>query len=58
MRGAFVALRFPEEPMNTVYLELYREALYVEAPGEVASYTETFEELAQRALSRDDTNAT
>ena len=55
MRGAFVALRFPEEPMNTVYLELYREALYVEAPGEVANYTDTFEELAQRALSRDDT---
>ena len=55
MRGAFTALRFPEEPMNTVYLELYREALYVEAPGEVANYTDTFEELAQIALSSTDT---
>jgi hypothetical protein len=55
MRGAFTALRFPEEPMNTVYLELYGEALYVEAPLEVAGYTETFEGLSQTALSRDDT---
>jgi transcriptional regulator with XRE-family HTH domain len=55
MRGAFTALRFPEEPMNTVYLELYGEALYVEAPLEVAGYTETFEGLAQTALSSDDT---
>ncbi|MGH3896741.1 MAG: DUF5753 domain-containing protein, partial [Pseudonocardiaceae bacterium] len=55
MHGAFTALRFPEEPMNTVYLELYFEALYVEAPLEVASYAETFEELARTALNRDDT---
>lgn len=55
MRGAFTALRFPEEPMNTVYLELYIEALYVEAPLEVASYTEIFERLAHTALNRDDT---
>ena len=41
--------------MNTVYLELYREALYVEAPGEVANYTDTFEELARIALSSTDT---
>ncbi|MGH3856354.1 MAG: helix-turn-helix domain-containing protein [Pseudonocardiaceae bacterium] len=55
MRGAFTALRFPQEPMNTVYLELYGEALYIEAPSEVARYAEIFEELAQTALSGDDT---
>jgi Domain of unknown function (DUF5753) len=27
MLGAFTALRFPEAPMNTVYLELYGAAL-------------------------------
>jgi transcriptional regulator with XRE-family HTH domain len=55
MRGAFTALRFPEEPMNTVYLELYGQAVYVEAPIEVAGFTETFEGLARTALSSEDT---
>ena len=48
MRGAFTALGFPEQPMNTVYLELYSEALYVEAPAEAARYTETSSDSRKR----------
>lgn len=50
MRGPFTALRFPEEPMNTVYLELYGAALYQEAPAEVKKYTDRFEQLARQSL--------
>ncbi len=55
MRGAFTALRFPEEPMNTVYLELDRAALYLEAPPEIARYASIFERLASIALDADGT---
>ncbi|MGH3933919.1 MAG: DUF5753 domain-containing protein, partial [Pseudonocardiaceae bacterium] len=55
MQGAFTALRFPEEPMNTVYLELYGEALYVEAPSEIQKYANTFENLARLSLDVDGT---
>jgi len=55
MRGAFTALRFPEEPMNTVYLELDRAALYLEAPSEIARYATIFERLASLALDADGT---
>jgi len=41
--------------MNTVYLELCGEAVYVEAPLGAAGYTETFEGLAHTALIKDDT---
>ena len=55
MLGAFTALRFPEEPMNTVYLELDRAALYLEAPSEIARYATIFERLASLALDADGT---
>jgi hypothetical protein len=43
MRDALTALRLPEEPMNTVYLELHGEVLYLEAPSEITRYVNTFE---------------
>jgi transcriptional regulator with XRE-family HTH domain len=55
MLGAFTALRFPEEPMNTVYMELYGAALYLEAPAEIMRYVNTFERLASLALDVDGT---
>lgn len=55
MQGPFAALRFPEEPMNTVYLEAYDAALYVEEPSAVASYAERFHALADQALNKEDT---
>jgi hypothetical protein len=55
MRGAFTALRFPEEPMNTVYLELDGAALYLESPTEVARYADTFSRLTDLALDTDAT---
>ena len=57
MLGAFTALRFPEEPMNTVYVELDGAALYLEAPAETARYAKTFERLTSMALSAEDTVA-
>lgn len=55
MPGSFAALRFPEEPMNTVYLETYGASLYVEDPSTVASYAERFQTLADQALSEEET---
>lgn len=50
MLGAFTALRFPEEPINTVYIELDGAALYLETPAEVQRYTNTFKRLSCLAL--------
>ncbi|MGH3867082.1 MAG: helix-turn-helix domain-containing protein [Pseudonocardiaceae bacterium] len=55
MRGAFTALRFPQEPMNTVYLELDGAALYLESPSEINQYASTFERLVDLALDPDST---
>jgi transcriptional regulator with XRE-family HTH domain len=55
MLGSFSALRFPEEPMNTVYLEGYDSALYVEEPSAVASYAERFQALTEQALNAEET---
>jgi len=55
MFGPFHALRFPEEPMNTVYVELDGGALYLERPSEIKRYTRTFNRLAGLALSEADT---
>lgn len=55
MRGPFTALRFPQEPMNTVYLELYGAAYYVEAPAEIERYAKRFEEIASLALDAERT---
>lgn len=51
MLGAFTALRFSEEPMNTVYVELDGAALYLEAPAEIKRYAATFERLTRLALT-------
>jgi DNA-binding XRE family transcriptional regulator len=51
MLGSFTALRFPEEPMNTVYVELPGGAIYLERPAEVQRYAETFDRLAGLALT-------
>lgn len=49
MRGSFTLLQFPEEPMNTVYLELYGAAYYVEVPADVRKYADRFEQLARQS---------
>ncbi len=55
MLSAFTMLRFPEEPMNTVYVELDSAALYLETPAEIERYANTFERLSDLALDRDGT---
>lgn len=55
MPGAFTALRFPDEPMNTVYLELYDAALYVETPAKVAKFADDFEQLVRQSLDAEGT---
>ncbi|MGH3822617.1 MAG: helix-turn-helix domain-containing protein [Pseudonocardiaceae bacterium] len=55
MPGSFAALRFPEESMNTVYLEIYGGALYVEDAPTVASYVEKFQALADQSLNKEET---
>lgn len=54
MIGSFATLRFPAEPMNTVYIELDGGAAYLEKPAEVARYAATFERLARQALTEED----
>ncbi|MEY8041646.1 helix-turn-helix transcriptional regulator [Saccharopolyspora cebuensis] len=53
MVGAFSLLRFPEEPMNTVYVELAHDAIYIERPSDVTGYTVTFEQLADMSESEE-----
>ncbi|MGH3978061.1 MAG: Scr1 family TA system antitoxin-like transcriptional regulator [Pseudonocardiaceae bacterium] len=53
--GAFTALRFPEEPMNTVYVELSGGAIYLERPADVERYANIFEQLTSLALDEQDT---
>jgi DNA-binding XRE family transcriptional regulator len=55
MLGSFTALRFPEEPMNTVYVELSGGAIYLERPAEAQRYAETFDRLAGLALTEKET---
>lgn len=55
MTGSFTLLRFPQEEMTTVYIELERAALYLEKPAEVARYAATFDRLVQLALGREET---
>lgn len=51
----FVALRFPDEPLNTVYIELSGGALYFEKPKDVERYVASFGQLAGLALSEKET---
>jgi len=55
MLGPFTALRFPQEPLNTIYLELDGGALYWEKPLAVGRYTATFRRLTELALNEEDT---
>lgn len=55
MAGSFTALRFPEAPMNTVYVEFKGGAIYMEKPPDVDRYTATFERLTEVALSGEET---
>lgn len=57
MVGAFAALGFPEEPMNTVFVELLGAAHYLEATPQVERYANIFERLTSLALDEDDTIA-
>lgn len=57
MVGSFTALRFPEEPMNTVYVEIDEGAIYLERPAEVARYAGNFERIANLAHDEDRTVA-
>jgi Domain of unknown function (DUF5753) len=50
MVGSFAALRFPEAPMNTVYVEIKGGAIYMEKPPDVERYTANFERLTEVAL--------
>jgi transcriptional regulator with XRE-family HTH domain len=55
MVGSFAALRFPEAPMNTVYVEIKGGAIYMEKPPDVERYTATFERLTEIALGGEET---
>lgn len=57
MVASFTALRFPEEPMNTVYVELDGGAIYLERPGDVRRYADAFERLARLACNKTETAA-
>lgn len=47
---AFTALRFPDHPMNTIYVEIPGGAVYHEKPGDVHFYTDMFDHLSALAF--------
>jgi hypothetical protein len=53
--GSFTALRFPETPMNTVYVEIKGGAVYMEKPPDVERHAATFERLTELALGEGET---
>jgi transcriptional regulator with XRE-family HTH domain len=55
MLGPFTALRFPQEPLNTIYIELDGGAVYWEKPASVERYAATFRRLSELALNEEDT---
>ncbi len=57
MLGPFTALRFPQEPLNTIYLELEGGAIYWEKPLAVQRYSAIFARLTELALTPQDTIA-
>lgn len=57
MAGSFTALRFPDEPMNTVYVEFIGGAVYVEKPPDVQRYMATFERLTEVATDQRETGS-
>lgn len=55
MLSGFTALRFPEEPLNVVYVEFDVGAIYLERPSQVERYVQTFEQLVSLALTEGET---
>lgn len=55
MLGGFTALRFPEEPLNVIFVEFDTGSVYVEQPSQVERYVGTFEQLSSLALSESET---
>ena len=55
MTGPFTILRFPEEAMDVVFIELRGDAVYRDRAGDLQQYTEVFERLSSLALSEFDT---
>jgi hypothetical protein len=55
MLGPFTALRFPQEPLNTIYIELDGGAVYWEKPSSVERYAAAFRRLTELALDEEDT---
>ncbi len=55
MHGPFTILRFMEESMNTVYVELRGGAVYQDTPVDIELHSTTFEQLTALALTAEDT---
>ncbi|MGH3720599.1 MAG: helix-turn-helix domain-containing protein [Pseudonocardiaceae bacterium] len=55
MAGSFTALRFPQVPMNTVYVEMKGGAVYMEKLPDVERFAATFERLVELALGIEET---
>jgi len=55
MLGGFTCLRFPQEPLNVAYVEYDGGAIYIERPRRVERFADTFERLADLALTERET---
>lgn len=55
MLGPFTALRFRQQSLNTIYIELDGGAVYWDKPLAVERYTASFRRLTELALSEKDT---
>lgn len=55
MTGPFTILRFPEGPMDVVFIELRGDGLYRDKTGDLEEYTRVFERVSELALSEPDT---
>lgn len=55
MLGGFTCLRFPQEPLNVAYVEYDGGAIYIERPWRVERFADTFERLADLALTERET---
>lgn len=55
MLGPFTMLRFSEEAMNTVYIELRGGAVYLDRPSDVQLHEAAFDQIIDLALSSEDT---
>lgn len=55
MLGPFTALRFPQEPLNTIYIELDGGAVYWEKPASIERYAASFRRITELALDEEGT---